>query len=105
MNKNLSQPKVLTVNQIRHQVTGETFNSAQDMVKYFESCSPVVPKITPGRNPAEYMLECIGAGTGSGAAAPQASVDFAACYAASPMARETSIFLQEVCCFAICYIT
>jgi hypothetical protein len=105
MNKKLSEPKVLTVNQIRHQVTGETFNSAQNMVKYFESCSPVVPKITPGRNPAEYMLECIGAGTGSGAAAPQASVDFAACYAASPMARETSIFLQEVCCFAICYIT
>lgn len=78
------------------EITGETFNTAQNMVEYFGSCSPVVPKITPGRNPAEYMLECIGAGTGSGATAPQASVDFAACYAASPMARETSTFLQEV---------
>jgi len=66
------------------ELTQEPYNSAMDLVRYFESCHPSVPRYAPGRNPAEYMLECIGAGTGA-AKAEQPVVDFAGAYLSSSM--------------------
>ncbi|POM80587.1 Pleiotropic drug resistance protein ABC Superfamily, partial [Phytophthora palmivora] len=56
---------------------GELGEDSQKLINYFESFNDVKP-ITPGYNPATWMLECIGAGVGTGHAdAGSQPLDFA----------------------------
>lgn len=65
---------------------GSPINTAKHMVEYFRSCSPAVPPLVQSKNPAEYMLEVIGAGTAADGSAPHSDVDFVECYQRSAMA-------------------
>ncbi|EEY59961.1 ATP-binding Cassette (ABC) Superfamily [Phytophthora infestans T30-4] len=50
---------------------GELGEESKNLINYFEAFNDVKP-ITPGYNPATWMLECIGAGVGGGKAAANA---------------------------------
>eukprot|EP00960_Hanusia_phi_P072596 767828-Hanusia_phi.AAC.1 len=69
--------------------------TARNMVDYFESCSPLAPKMKPDMNPAEYMLDIVGAGLGTHAEREE-SVDFVRLYEESEMAKEMKQRLESL---------
>jgi len=74
--------------------THQSYNSAHNMVGHFEGANPEVPRFTGGRaNPAEYMLEVLGAGTGQ---AVDNGVVWEEEYKRSAMSRETEHKLANV---------
>jgi ABC-type multidrug transport system ATPase subunit/ABC-type multidrug transport system permease subunit len=68
---------------------GEIGEDARTMINYFESNGG--PKCSPAANPAEYILEVVGAGT-----AGKAKKDWADVWANSPEAKELEAELEEV---------
>jgi ABC-type multidrug transport system ATPase subunit/ABC-type multidrug transport system permease subunit len=62
---------------------GELGEDSKNLINYFEAF-PDVKAITPGYNPATWMLECIGAGVGGGhSAAGEQPLDYAERFNAS----------------------
>jgi ABC-type multidrug transport system ATPase subunit len=68
---------------------GEIGQDSQIMINYFESNGG--PKCSPEANPAEYILECVGAGT-----AGKAKADWADIWSKSPEAKELGAELEEI---------
>ncbi|EKX33201.1 hypothetical protein GUITHDRAFT_81653 [Guillardia theta CCMP2712] len=62
---------------------GHAYHTSGNMIRYFEAISPV--KCEAGDNPAEYMLDVIGAGINNDG--PHEEIDFAAHYQQSEMER------------------
>ncbi|EPB81631.1 hypothetical protein HMPREF1544_11651 [Mucor circinelloides 1006PhL] len=68
---------------------GEIGKDSQTMINYFESNGG--PKCSPDANPAEYILECVGAGT-----AGKAKADWATIWENSPEAKALTEELEEI---------
>ncbi|KAI8968506.1 ABC-2 type transporter-domain-containing protein [Mycotypha africana] len=68
---------------------GEIGENCRTMIDYFESNGG--PKCSPNANPAEYILECVGAGTAS-----KVTQDWADIWANSAQAKALEEELQEV---------
>ncbi|KAI7904280.1 ABC-2 type transporter-domain-containing protein [Cokeromyces recurvatus] len=68
---------------------GEIGKDSRIMIDYFESNGG--PKCSPDANPAEYILECVGAGT-----AGKATKDWAEVWANSPQAQALEEELEEI---------
>jgi energy-coupling factor transporter ATP-binding protein EcfA2 len=72
---------------------GELGPSCANLVSYFESI-PHVPRIQLGQNPATWMLEVIGAGTGGGA---KKAGDFHSAYLNSALHEVNCIKVNALC--------
>ncbi|CAO3676817.1 hypothetical protein G6F70_002214 [Rhizopus microsporus] len=68
---------------------GEIGKDASTMISYFERNGG--PKCPPNANPAEYILECVGAGT-----AGKAKADWAEIWKASPEAKALEEELEQI---------
>jgi ABC-type multidrug transport system permease subunit/ABC-type multidrug transport system ATPase subunit len=68
---------------------GEIGKGASALIDYFETNGG--PKCSPSANPAEYILECVGAGT-----AGKATKDWSEVWTASPQAKALDAELEEV---------
>ncbi|KAI8354178.1 ABC-2 type transporter-domain-containing protein [Blakeslea trispora] len=68
---------------------GEIGKDSQTMINYFESNGG--PKCSPDANPAEYILECVGAGT-----AGKAKADWAEIWQGSQEAKNLAAELEEI---------
>ncbi|KAI8366704.1 ABC-2 type transporter-domain-containing protein [Radiomyces spectabilis] len=68
---------------------GEIGPNSETMINYFESNGG--PKCSPNANPAEYILECVGAGT-----AGKSNRDWADVWANSPQAKALEDELEQI---------
>ncbi|KAG2177325.1 hypothetical protein INT43_007982 [Umbelopsis isabellina] len=68
---------------------GEIGPDSKTMIEYFETHGG--PKCSPNANPAEYILECVGAGT-----AGKATKDWADVWADSPQAKSVEQELEDI---------
>lgn len=68
---------------------GEIGPNASTMIEYFESNGG--PKCSPSANPAEYILECVGAGT-----AGKATKDWSEVWSNSPQAKALDEELESI---------
>ncbi|CAO3658990.1 hypothetical protein G6F70_000758 [Rhizopus microsporus] len=68
---------------------GEIGKDSQTMISYFERNGG--PQCAPDANPAEYILECVGAGT-----AGKAKADWAAIWEKSPEAKRLQEELEQI---------
>eukprot|EP01034_Spumella_vulgaris_P047202 gene47202-biopygen305 len=71
---------------------GELGERSIELVRYFENLPGVTPKVA-GVNPATWMLEAIGAGTG----ASSISTDFHACYQNSAICEANNVQINVLC--------
>ncbi|KAI9981232.1 hypothetical protein PInf_008931 [Phytophthora infestans] len=73
---------------------GELGEESKNLINYFEAFSDVKP-ITPGYNPATWMLECIGAGVGGGKAAANADPSQPMDFAERFMVSDQKVLMEE----------
>ncbi|EKX34927.1 hypothetical protein GUITHDRAFT_48863, partial [Guillardia theta CCMP2712] len=78
----------------QHPVTGELRFSGKNMINFFESSSERTIKFQEGMNPAEYMLDVIGAGLN--VRKEEDAVDFVRHYQESPLAQRVMNELQSL---------
>lgn len=72
---------------------GPLGENSEDLIRYLEA-APAVAPIKPGVNPANWMLECIGAGIDPNAASAQ--LDFADYYAAHPLCMHNDALMESL---------
>lgn len=72
---------------------GPLGENCEDLIRYLEA-APAVAPIKPGVNPANWMLECIGAGIDPNAAS--AMLNFADYYAAHPLCMHNDALMESL---------
>jgi hypothetical protein len=70
---------------------GPLGDNSQDLVRFFEAAPGVTP-MEPGRNPATWMLDMIGAGTGG---SKESITDFHVFYKQSALATSVQTKVRE----------
>jgi hypothetical protein len=74
-------------------LTGDPYNTAGDLVKYFQNLAPNLPLMHPGSNPADFMLERVGP---SREETDPEYVDYVGAYLGSQMCKDIEESLRDV---------